>query len=341
MKLSRILKSRDSWKSKARERGVLLRAQRRKISILQEKNQKLGDQILETSRRAAVLQAQLNERLLPISSANILKIEVRITCVMMFIMGIVPCNAVSRILKFLKDSGQMSLNWIPDPSSVVNWISRAGLGLLAQVCPCIHPWVAILDTSISFGKSKVLVVLRVPLAIMTSGKAPGLADVECIGLEIGEVWNGDTVCAALEQVFLKSGIPTVFLKDGGSDLMRGVSLLISNHKNKKIKVIQDVGHVIANLLKAEYAKNKMFISLIEMISSAQKKLRQTEFSSLRPPKLRTKGRFQAVSRLVDWADRMLSIIQETQKVNDTSLVQKLKEILLFKLSETLPKENKK
>ena len=71
---------------------------------------------------------------------------------MIFIIGIVPGNDIPRILQFLNGSGRMAFSWIPDPSSVINWIARAGLGALAKICPSVGPWIAIIDTSISYGK---------------------------------------------------------------------------------------------------------------------------------------------------------------------------------------------
>ena len=98
----------------------------------------------------------------------------------------------------------------------------------------------------SFGKAKALVILRVPLSCLQSGSAPKLSDAHCIGLKIGQIWNGDTVSEALRAVFVQTGQPCAILKDGGSDLARGVTLLLK--ETPGISVLQDIGHITANLL---------------------------------------------------------------------------------------------
>jgi hypothetical protein len=136
----------------------------------------------------------------------------------------VPCNAVVRILRFLSDTGRVRCDWVSDPSSVVNWIARAGLGLLDAVAPSATPWIAIVDSSIAYGKAKMLVCLRVRAEHFSHGNgAVGLADVECVGLEIRESWTGEDVKDFLAALFDRVGDPVAILKDQGPDLLRGVS----------------------------------------------------------------------------------------------------------------------
>ena len=77
-----------------------------------------------------------------------------------------------------------------------------------------------MDMSISFGKNKVLVVLRVPLQKMSLGRAIHLNDVECIGVEISDNWTGIKIQQVLQNIFTRSGVPKAFLQDGGADLAK-------------------------------------------------------------------------------------------------------------------------
>ena len=123
----------------------------------------------------------------------------------MFFLGAISCRAVSRILKFLQQEKQFNVKKIPHWSSVSNWVCLAGLGLLQSVKSWgSKPWIAIIDTSISYTAKKALVVLRLPLDHFTTNAcAPTLADVECIGVELGDTWNHETVKEALKRVFQK------------------------------------------------------------------------------------------------------------------------------------------
>ena len=233
--------------------------------------------------------------------------DLRVVVILVFAIGLIPCNAVSRCFEVLCRAGWLALSSIPHPSSVVNWVARAGLGRLLSVGKIAAPWVAIIDSSISYGKAKMLVVLRVPLAHFAQGKgAVGLADTECISLAVRESWTGDDVKDQLLRTFDAVGLPVAIVKDQGADLKRGVDLLRKEHKG--IAVVRDVGHVFALLLKREYEHNPVFERFLKLIDSARARLCHSDVAALRPPKIRAKGRFQSISRVVDWANRMAEIL---------------------------------
>ena len=238
MNVARLRKSREQWKCLAGHRRL--------------ENERLKRRCARLAKRCAVaetkcesLQSELSSSrtsLVSLPAPVILKVEVRVICVMMFLVAHMPCNAVVRALSFLTSSKRLALPWIPDPSSVVNWVARAGLGLLDAVAPSSAPWVAIIDSSIAYGKAKMLVCLRVRLDhFAVHRRAVGLADVECVGLEIRDTWTGEDVCEALVKIFTRSGDPAAILKDQGPDLARGVRLL--GEQRPGILVVRDLGAV--------------------------------------------------------------------------------------------------
>ena len=177
-----------------------------------------------------------------------------------------------------------------------------------QVMPIDDRWVVILDHSIDIGIKKVLVALRVRLnALEQRGSALKLSDCQCIGIQISEKTDGDTIAAGLKKIFEQSGLPAAIIKDGGSDLARGVELY-QEQSQQQVEVIEDIGHVVANSLKAQYSKAPLFILFLEIINRCAKKLRQTKLAFLAPPKLRTKGRFQGINNLAKWAEKILLVI---------------------------------
>lgn len=107
-------------------------------------------------------------------------------------------------------------------------------------------------------------------------------------------------------IFTQSGIPTVIIKDNDRTLNKGVKLW--NKKQKKVTpVIDDLGHMMANALKTQFAKTVDYKHFTALVSHGAKCLRQTERAFLMPPKLRTKGRFQSVSKLGQWGQKMLEV----------------------------------
>lgn len=246
-------------------------------------------------------------------------------CILLVLQAVVSFRSVPRILQLFDHQGYVKLGWVPHFTSVINWTLRWGLALLNQVKPVEQPWLAILDHSMDIGVKKVLVVLRVPLpALAGRGSAIRLADCECIGLQVTEHTDGETVCQALRSIFARAGDPVAILKDGGKDLNKGVRLWRERDGKKAVWVLEDIGHVMANALKAQYAKAACFQRFVSIIHQGSARLRQTTLAFLIPPKLRTKGRFQGISRLGEWAQRILSALAGQGRADEHSALAKLR-----------------
>jgi hypothetical protein len=241
---------------------------------------------------------------------------------------VVSFRAVPRILELFQELGHLRRGWVPHFSSVINWTLRLGLALLQQVQPLAEPWLAIIDASIDMGVKKVLVVLRVAVgALARQGAASGLADCEGIGLVVSAQSDGETVAAALSAIFAQAGAPVAIIKDGGTDLAKGVRLWREREGHKRVWVIEDIGHVLAHALKAQYATARGFERFVALIQRGAARLRQTELAFLLPPKLRTKGRFQSIRRLGEWAERMLQALAGPGRVPEASEVATLRTAL--------------
>ena len=232
-------------------------------------------------------------------------IPYRVLCILILIRGVIPFRSVPRILKIFQPLLPQQIK-IAHFTSVIHWTLRAGVALYNQVAPLAEPWVALIDCSIAIGTRKALVILRVPLRLLhKKDSALGLQDCECIGLEISSQWNGESVNEALERIFTRAGVPAAILKDGGADLKKGVELYSQRHLEKPIQIVEDVGHVAANLLKAHFQKDPRFVRFLKIVTRGASRIRQTDLACLLPPKIRSKSRFQSITVLGNWAQEIL------------------------------------
>ena len=244
---------------------------------------------------------------------------------MLVLQAVVSFRAVPRILRLFHELDQVLFPWVPHFTSVINWSLRFGLAALSQVKPLNRPWVAIMDYSIDIGVKKALVVLRVPVdALAERGAAIQLEDCECIGLRVCEHTDGETVAKALTEIFAISGDPLAIVKDGGSDLAKGVDLWKLREGKTLVQQIEDIGHVMANALKAQFQKTKAFERFVRIIHQGAARLRQTKLAFLIPPKLRTKRRFQSISTLGKWAEKMLDTLAGRGRPEQHSALAKLR-----------------
>ena len=61
-------------------------------------------------------------------------------------------------------------------------------------------------------------VLRVPVEALATGTAMTLKDVMCVGLEVKESWNGESIHEALGRIFGDATGLLAVIRVGGTDL---------------------------------------------------------------------------------------------------------------------------
>lgn len=235
-------------------------------------------------------------------------------------------RSVTRVLMIFNNRTTLNVNWIPHFSSVINWTYRAGKGLLDTVKKIDKPWIAIVDHSIDIGVKQVFVALRVELDIyLQRDGAITLKDCECIGVKTSSKVTGKRVAEDLEEFFQKAGEPVMIIKDGGGALSNGVNIY-NQRNNSEIKVIDDITHAVANGLKKQYEKTIQYKQYMKMLRDGASRLRQTDLAFLIPPRLRKKGRFQSISRLNNWANKLIDkeIFSKRGKAKEGSLLEKLR-----------------
>ncbi|EKD47286.1 MAG: hypothetical protein ACD_66C00134G0002 [uncultured bacterium] len=319
MKISKIKKSRVAWKGKAKDRGKTIR----NIKKTAKARKKRADQKIQNEQELQRLKEEIEQMRAERDRSAVLAksdptVQQRILCVQIVIVGIVSFRSVPRILKVFLHLLMTKLK-IPHFTSVIHWTLRVGVAVFNQVSLISCPWVAIIDCSIDVGIRKALVVLRVPLAAFQNKQgAIGLQDCECIGLEVAEKWNGQLVFEALNKIFGKAGAPIAIIKDGGTDIKKGVELLCEKNPDLNIQTIDDIGHFTANALKALFATAKQFVKFLEIVSKGASRIRQTTLAWLLPPKIRTKGRFQGITKVAEWAQRTLVFLGGQRKAKEGS-----------------------
>jgi hypothetical protein len=131
-----------------------------------------------------------------------------------------------------------------------------------------------IDMSIGLGTGKILTVLALNAHHhQLSPDAPGLQDVHCMAVSVADSWTGDSIAAFLERLIASAGRPAAYLKDGGTDLQKAIRLL--DEQGLASPCIDDISHVIANLLKWWYQDHPLFETFLSACGRVSGKLKQT------------------------------------------------------------------
>ncbi|MDX8394712.1 MAG: hypothetical protein R8K21_09070 [Mariprofundales bacterium] len=164
--------------------------------------------------------------------------------------------------------------------------------------------------------------------ILNKGRAIQLEDCECIGLKVCETVNGESTYQELDAIFTEAGLPDAVLKDCDYTLEKGVRLLLETQK-ENIPVIEDIGHVMASALKHDYEDNPYYQLFTKFIKTSGKRLRQTRFAFIIPPKLRAKARFQNIAALGKWSDIIIKTLAIRGRAKSGSVLEKLRDVFTF------------
>ncbi len=301
-RLSKLRKSRESWKQKCVDRGTTIRYQRKELRRLKHER----DRYKQQARQAK--SAGEAQRTVPVLA----KKDLLWLSLQLFLVVHLSFRAISRVLAVLAEP--LGLSKAPCSQTVSNWVTRLSLvrirvsteprgqSALAHRCGTGAIWV--LDTSIALGAGKILAVLAVNLHhYLVSRRAPSLAQVTCLAVCVAPSWTGDRIADVLANLIAVTGCPAAYLKDGGSDLSRATRLLGEHGLDSPC--ISDISHMSANLLKHAYHDDPLFSTFVSVCGTVSTALKHTIFACLTPPKASFKARFMNLHRLVTWAHRLL------------------------------------
>ncbi len=186
----------------------------------------------------------------------------------------------------------------PSHTTVMNWVHKVGLYQLSRKKRKADDWVIVLDHSIQLGCEKLFVVLGIRESEIDFTRPLRFQDLEALALVAKDKWDGEVIRDCLIELKGEIGNIIYAVGDYGRDIKKGLELA-------EIKHVHDISHKFALILKKIYEKNEDFQELMRKAAQMAKKLAQTEFAYIIPPKRRTKSRFQNMDIIVTWAAKVL------------------------------------
>ena len=302
---SKLRRSQQKWKQKAKERAEQLRYLRKQLARIRNERDLAKQALKETNQ-------QLRQKEANPTHLKAHRVWLSLT---LFAGARISFRAVSRVLRVL--AAWLDIGKAPCPQTVINWVMRLSVvrlqsvkllqGATRHLIPFTNGLIWMIDTSITFGTGKLLSVLAIdahhyPL----TGCAPGFQHVRCVAVAVSPSWSGERLATLLERVISVVGRPAAYLKDGGSELKKATDVL--NERGLGSPVIDDISHAVANMLKRRYERHPQFSTFLSACGRVSSRLKHTVLACLAPPKVQTTSRFMNVHRLVRWADRVLGLL---------------------------------
>jgi hypothetical protein len=218
----------------------------------------------------------------------------------------IPLRAAGRVLEFVARSFGLPFS-APDWTTGRMWLLRFGLAQLLAAKGPADDWVWLMDHSVQIGKEKVLAILGIRLIDLPMPERPLRADdLVLIDLVPMERATREDVAACLEQTAARTHVPCAIVDDHGVDLNGGVQIFQRGHP--RTVEIYDVKHKGACLLKARLEKDPSWVAFSAELARARCAIQQTELGPLTPPASKPKARFMNLGEHLDWADRVLRLL---------------------------------
>lgn len=302
---SKMKKSRNKWKGTAGARA-------KRVRYLEKENRRVKKERDKYKRKAREAKAALEKKRRKNNALMQNREDVIHISLQLFLVAHIGFRAVSRVLNVLSDI--LGLAKAPCAQTIINWVMRLSIsrirdagrhaGALMPGAPPSNGFICILDITIGLSGAKILGVLFLNANHHASNEgAPTLQNVICAAVAVAESWTGEAVAGFLQKLIAVAGKPAAYLKDGGAELGKAVKLL--GGSGIAGPCIDDISHIIANILKHEYQEHPLFDIFISACGAVSKKLKQTVLACLAPPKVSHKARFMNLHRLVKWAAMLL------------------------------------
>lgn len=221
-------------------------------------------------------------------------------------------RGAARILALLAEV----LDWsVPTPhwSTGRLWLLRLGHAMLTRAKTHAEDWAWLIDHTVQIGKEKCLVIVGLRLCdLPPPGQSLRHTDLELIALVPRSSWTQEDVDEQLELATQQTGVPRVIVNDHGSDVHGGVQCFQRRHPGTI--EIYDAKHKAACLLKRRLKQNPRWQDFQHRVGQTRCAIQQTELAFLTPPGPKPKARFMNLGPTLEWACKILAILQNPPDV---------------------------
>jgi hypothetical protein len=320
---SQLKHSRRGWKTKSIANGDGKRYWRRQYKRVAFERDRYKDVAKKAQRELAEYKKQ-NRGAMAQEREDLVFLALQL-----FLVAKIGFRAAARVLQII--GHHLGIAKPPCTQTVINWIMRLSIVRITNSQRLLGTRIAgdrfsngfiwMIDISIGLSDAKILAVLALNvLHHESNSQAATLEDVHCIGTAVAVSWTGENVADFLQELINGLGRPAAFLKDGGKELAKAVSIL--EDRGLPSETIDDISHVVANLFKHEYVDDPKFDIFTSTCGKVSKKLKQSVLACLAPPKVSTKARFMNLHHLIRWADQLLQHCP-TKRARNGTLTAKL------------------
>jgi len=289
----RLKYSRDNWKSKAREKSLLIKSQKKQIAELQKSRNywKTRYHELKTASTSSSLKVARHSY-----DGKIIWL-----CVWLEIVGKLSFRGTRQVVVALGLYLGVSIK-IPSAQIIRVWVCKYGYFSYTSPKSTEAEWALIVDESVLIGQERFLLLLGVDVSKWSFEQPLSSSDVEVLGLHIATSWKSEAISQEIASLKKQYRISYV-ISDEGHNLQ-------ATWKKQDLLSIADCTHLWAKSLEKVYKEDREYEAFCLHVTDLRKRLILSKNSFLLPPALRAKSRFHQIFQYVDWSNKIKQHYQE-------------------------------
>jgi hypothetical protein len=218
----------------------------------------------------------------------------------------IPLRAASRVLEFIARFFELPFS-APAWTTGRLWLLRFGLAQLKALKASADDWVWMIDHSVQIGKQKLLAIIAIRLVdLPMPDGCLRPEDMVLIGLIPMNKSTKEDVARRLEEAAARTSVPCAIVCDHGADVHGGIQIFQKNHP--ETVDIYDIKHMAACLLRARLENDPRWAEFGLLVARIRNAIQQTELGPLAPPCCKPKARYMNLQEQLNWADKMLALL---------------------------------
>ena len=228
-------------------------------------------------------------------------------CITLKLQSSASFRTIEQIMLILNVHYQISTK-SPTHSTVLLWVKKYGYYELNKPKDKAEDWIVMLDESVQFGQSKLLVLYGLRQSNLGFNRPLNYGDITPLVLKSRCSWSGQNIKESIEDVQKHIGGSIIYaVADYGNTIKKALRMM-------KIPHVYDLTHRIALSLDHIYREDPEFKSYTEKLTYLRRSQVLGKMSHILPPLQRAKSRFMNLRPISDWGKGVLNLLDQPGEV---------------------------
>lgn len=189
----------------------------------------------------------------------------------------------------------------PSHSTILLWVKKYGHHELTRPREVADDWVVVLDESVQFGQSKLLLVYGIRQSKIDFARPLKYQDLAPLMLMCRPSWNGEAIKARLMDIQEQIGCIKYAVADHGNNIKKAIRLMGIPH-------VYDLTHRISLSLEHIYKEDAEFKEFTKRMARLRGAQALGKMAHVLPPAQRCKARFMNLRPISDWGMAALNLL---------------------------------